>query len=363
MSAALRAAQFPEDAGPLAHPVRPDSYIGDLELLHRDDLQQGRRGDPDDARRCSGRRRSAPAPTSISTGFDGDGRDLRGFRRVHGGGRRRRPRRSSAAGTARPARRASRAALAHERGDGRATLTLRADACRRRRASPTSSRWCCRCKLKLFGARPAARSATSSWCCSTTPTSEIVFEGVAERAGAVDQPRLFRAGDRRDRPHRRPISPSSSAHDDDPFARYEAMQQLMLDTLVAAVERRPADHAAGDRGGRATRSTTPRSTAPSSPRRCCCRRKASSATRWRWSIPRRSSAAREALRARSRRGARRASGARPMTRARADRFEYSPRGQGRAPAAHGRARLYRGERRATDARGARLRAVRGAPTT
>jgi len=34
-----------------------------------------------------------------------------------------------------------------------------------------------------------------------------------------------------------------SAHDDDPFARYEAMQQLMLDTLIAAIERGEADHA------------------------------------------------------------------------------------------------------------------------
>src|SRR5206468_3440403 len=34
-----------------------------------------------------------------------------------------------------------------------------------------------------------------------------------------------------------------SAHDDDPFARYEAMQQLMLDTLVAAVRDGRADHA------------------------------------------------------------------------------------------------------------------------
>ena len=33
-----------------------------------------------------------------------------------------------------------------------------------------------------------------------------------------------------------------SAHDDDPFARYEAMQQLMLDTLLAAIGRRRADH-------------------------------------------------------------------------------------------------------------------------
>jgi len=34
-----------------------------------------------------------------------------------------------------------------------------------------------------------------------------------------------------------------SAHDDDPFGRYEAMQQLMLDTLVAAVSSGKADHA------------------------------------------------------------------------------------------------------------------------
>jgi aminopeptidase N len=33
-----------------------------------------------------------------------------------------------------------------------------------------------------------------------------------------------------------------SGHDDDPFARYEAMQQLMLDTLVAAVSRGSVDH-------------------------------------------------------------------------------------------------------------------------
>ena len=34
-----------------------------------------------------------------------------------------------------------------------------------------------------------------------------------------------------------------SAHDDDPFARYEAMQQLMLDTLVDSVRHGRADHA------------------------------------------------------------------------------------------------------------------------
>src|SRR3546814_10899298 len=35
-----------------------------------------------------------------------------------------------------------------------------------------------------------------------------------------------------------------AAHDDDPFARYEALQQLMLDTLVAAVSGKGGDSGA-----------------------------------------------------------------------------------------------------------------------
>ena len=45
---ALRAAQFREDAGPLAHPVQPDQLHRDRQFLYRDGLQQGRRGDPHD---------------------------------------------------------------------------------------------------------------------------------------------------------------------------------------------------------------------------------------------------------------------------------------------------------------------------
>ena len=35
----LRAAQFPEDAGPLAHPVQPDTLPADRQFLHGDGLQ------------------------------------------------------------------------------------------------------------------------------------------------------------------------------------------------------------------------------------------------------------------------------------------------------------------------------------
>jgi aminopeptidase N len=37
----LRTVQFPEDAGPMAHPVRPDSYHRDQQLLHRHHLRKG----------------------------------------------------------------------------------------------------------------------------------------------------------------------------------------------------------------------------------------------------------------------------------------------------------------------------------
>ncbi|MCB8835097.1 DUF3458 domain-containing protein, partial [Escherichia coli] len=76
------------------------------------------------------------------------------------------------------------------------------------------------------------------------PAETIVFEAVTERP-VLSINRGFSApvvieSDR---------SPAElaflSAHDDDPFARYEAMQQLMLDTLVAgAIDGGRADHEA-----------------------------------------------------------------------------------------------------------------------
>ncbi len=106
----LRTAQFPEDAGPMAHPVRPDSYIEisnfytvtiyekGAEVVRMMQTLVGRKGF--DARHHAVLR----APRR-------PGRDLR---RLRAGHRRRQPRcptwraccPSSSAGTARPARRA-----------------------------------------------------------------------------------------------------------------------------------------------------------------------------------------------------------------------------------------------------------------
>ena len=49
--------QFPEDAGPMSHPVRPDSYVSDRQLLHDDRVREGLRSRPHDA--DAGRTRTA----------------------------------------------------------------------------------------------------------------------------------------------------------------------------------------------------------------------------------------------------------------------------------------------------------------
>ena len=62
----LRAHQFVEDAGPLAHPVRPRALSRDQQLLHDHGLREGRRGRAHAARFCWARPISAKAWTCIS---------------------------------------------------------------------------------------------------------------------------------------------------------------------------------------------------------------------------------------------------------------------------------------------------------
>ena len=47
----LRSQQFAEDAGPLAHPVRPDDLQRDQQFLYGDGVREGGRGRPHAARR------------------------------------------------------------------------------------------------------------------------------------------------------------------------------------------------------------------------------------------------------------------------------------------------------------------------
>ena len=121
-------AQFPEDAGPMAHPVRPDQYVEinnfytatvyekGAEVVRMMQTLVGREGF------AQGHGPVLPAPRR-------PGRDLR---RLRAGDRRRQPRiaaraapgRSSSAGTARPARRACACATHYDAARGIYTLTL-----------------------------------------------------------------------------------------------------------------------------------------------------------------------------------------------------------------------------------------------
>ncbi len=231
----LRAAQFPEDAGPLAHPIRPESYLEIsnfytatiynkgaevIRMLHTIlGPKQFRAGTDLYFDRYDGT--AATCEDFVRSMEFGGGVDLTQFRRWY-----------EQAGTPRV-----KAALSHD--GARATLTLS------QRTPPTPGQddkpavvipLC----LKLFGAETAAPVSDEQLIILTDPEASIVFETDGERP-VLSINRGFSA----------PVIVESdrsaadlaflSAHDDDPFARYEAMQQLMLDTLTATIRGELAD--------------------------------------------------------------------------------------------------------------------------
>ena len=227
----LRAAQFPEDAGPLAHPVRPDAYqeisnfytatiynkgaelvrmmatiLGPVAFRAATDLYFARFDGT-----------AATCEDFVACMEEASGRDLTQFRRWYG-----------QAGTPRVS-----AALDHQAGGGRATLRLAQHV----PATPgqfDKQPMVLPLRLRLFGAVSGRPLTDEQLVILDASTNTLVFDGIGERP-VLSINRGFSApviveSDR---------SPADlaflSAHDDDPFARYEATQQLMLDTLVAAV--------------------------------------------------------------------------------------------------------------------------------
>ena len=200
----LRAAQFPEDAGPMAHPVRPQSYMEISQLLHRDGVREGRRGGAHDPHAASAPRAFRRGMDLYFQRHDGQAVTCDDFVAGDGGRERRRPRAVQA--LVRPGRHAGarrRAATTTRRRS--ATRSRSSSRCRRRRGSRRSCRctsrsrsaWSartgasCRCSSRARRRRPAPTAC----CRCRQPEERFVFVERAGAAGAVAAARLLGAGD------------------------------------------------------------------------------------------------------------------------------------------------------------------------
>jgi aminopeptidase N len=233
---ALRAAQFPEDAGPLAHPVRPESYIEIGNFYTATVYNKGAEVirmmhtilGPDRFRtgcdlyfdRHDGQ--AVTCEDFVRAMEEASGEDLTRFRRWYG-----------QAGTPKV-----RAELTHEA--GRVHLSLEQS------VPPTPGQddkqpMPIPFRIALFGER-SGEKLTEQLVMLDETSHSIELDGVAEQP-VLSINRGFSA----------PVIVETnrsvadlaflSAHDDDPFARYEAMQQLMLDTLLRPMrDGREADH-------------------------------------------------------------------------------------------------------------------------
>ena len=234
----LRAAQFPEDAGPLAHPVRPDSYqeISNFytatiynkgaELIRMMATLLGpakfRAATDHYFERFDGT--AATCEDYVSCIEKAGGIDLAQFRLWY-----------TQAGTPRVTAR-----LTHEVGGARTTVELEQS------VPPTPGQTDKRpmvlpLKLRLFGAETGKPLSEEQLVTLTDKDARITFENLSERP-LLSINRGFSAPVIIESDRTAADLAALSGCDDDPFARYEAMQQLMLDTLVAAVRTGAADH-------------------------------------------------------------------------------------------------------------------------
>jgi len=232
----LRAAQFPEDAGPLAHPVRPDSYIEISNFYTATVYNKGaevirmmhtilgpekfRAGTDLYFSRFDGQ--AVTCEDFVKAMEDASGIDLSHFRLWY-----------SQAGTPRVKARLVNA-------DGAVRIALEQE------VPPTPGQ-----PVKQPMPIPLKVALLDEATGEPTDERLIVFDKASDEIalhGAPARPVLSI-----NRDFSAPIIVETnrsavdlaflSAHDDDPFARYEAMQQLMLDTLVAAVAKGQVDHA------------------------------------------------------------------------------------------------------------------------
>ncbi len=232
---ALRGSQFPEDAGPLAHSVRPDSYIeiGNfytatvynkgaevIRMIHTLlGAEKFRAGADLYFARHDGH--AATCDEFVAAMQDASGVDLTTFKRWY-----------AQAGTPR-----LKAELAHDGTNATVTLTQTVPPTP---GQPTKLPMTLPVKIALFdratGKHSGERLIVLETAQSSVSFADIGSDPVMSINRDFSAPVIVETTrDDRDLAY-------LSAHDDDPFARYEAMQQLMIDTLVAAVSQGRADH-------------------------------------------------------------------------------------------------------------------------
>lgn len=227
----LRAAQFPEDSGPLAHPIRPDSYqeISNFytatvynkgaEVIRMMTVLAGperfRAGTDLYFDRHDGE--AATCEDFIRAIEDGAGLDLKQFRRWY-----------EQAGTPSVS-----VAMAHDAATGTVTLTL-SQSIPATPGQPTKLPVPIPLRTALFDRATGKHSGeqlivldqaeqTFTFTGHATPPVLSINRGFSAPVAIATQPPaedlVFLA-----------------EHDDDPFARYEAMQQLVVQHLIAAVK-------------------------------------------------------------------------------------------------------------------------------
>jgi len=234
----LRAAQFPEDAGPLAHPVRPESYIEISNFYTATIYNKG----AEVIRMMAtilGAEKFRAATDLYFDRFDGtaatcedfvasmeeaSGIDLSQFRLWY-----------SQAGTPRIAAR-----LDHDPASATATLTID-QLVPATPGQPEKAPMVLPIRAKLFDAETGKPVGDERLILADKTHQQIRFDGVSH-APTLSINRQFSAPIVVDTDRSSSELAFLSAHDDDPFARYEAMQQLMLDTLVASIRQGRADH-------------------------------------------------------------------------------------------------------------------------
>ncbi|MCW1984597.1 UNVERIFIED_ORG: aminopeptidase N [Sphingomonas sp. R1F5B] len=232
----LRSAQFPEDSGPLAHPIRPDSYLEisnfytatvynkGAEVIRMMTVLAGserfRAGTDLYFERHDGE--AATCEDFVTAIEDGAGLDLKQFRRWY-----------EQAGTPQVD-----VGMTHDAASGTVTLAFK-QTVPPTPGQPVKQPMVIPLRTALFD-RATGRHGGEHLIVLADAAQTFTFDGFAE-APVLSINRGFSAPVAINAPQSVEDLVFLAGHDDDAFARYEAMQQLVVQHLVAAVEGRLDD--------------------------------------------------------------------------------------------------------------------------